>query len=135
MGEVVDEEVLTQTIGSRVEGAASVDAGEIVDEAAQHRAIIEHESVDCNPLAGNALGFLQSFLGGPLADAAKTERPFTIKPPLAAISGGLPVRYNDHLLIGTRPSLQHLGSQVQAVLEVGKRIAHVPGRLWQILWL
>ena len=105
MREVVDEQVLTQTIRSRVEGAASVDAGEIVDKAAQHRAVVEHEGVDRDPLAGYALGLFQGFLGGALADAAKAQGPLTVKPPLPAISGGLTVRYDDHLLIGARPSL------------------------------
>src|SRR5262245_535698 len=135
MGEVVDEQVLSQTIRSGIEGAASVDAGKIIDKAAQHRAIVEHECVDRDPLTGNALGFFQGFLGGALADAAKTQRPFTVKTPLAAISSGLTVRYDDHLLIGARPSLQHLSSQMQAILEIGKRIAHVPGRLREILRL
>ena len=56
MREVVDEQVLTQTIRSRVESAASVDAGEIVDKAAQHRAVVEHEGVDRDSFTGNALG-------------------------------------------------------------------------------
>ena len=99
MREVVDEQVLTQTIRSRVEGAASVDAGEVVDKAAQHRAVVEHEGVDRDPFARNTFAFFQSFLGGPLTDAAKAQGPLTVKTPLAAIGRGLTVCDNDHLLI------------------------------------
>ena len=50
MRKVVDEEVFAEAVGAGVEGAAFVDAGHIVDEAAQNGAVVEHKRVDRDPL-------------------------------------------------------------------------------------
>ena len=50
LGKVIDEEVFARPVRAGVEGAASFDAGHIVGEAAQHRAVVEHEGVDGDPI-------------------------------------------------------------------------------------
>ena len=135
MRQIVDEHVLAEAVGAAVEGAAFVDAGEVVDEAAQHRAVVEHEGVDGDAFAGDPFGFFQSLFGGALTDAAETERPFAVKPSLPAIGRGLAVGDDDDLLVGGGFAVEHGRGQVQAVLQVGERIAHVPGRLRQIFGL
>ena len=58
MRKVIDEEIFAEAVGPGVEGAAFLDAGEIVDEAAQDRAAVEHKRVDGDPLARDTLGLL-----------------------------------------------------------------------------
>ena len=132
MREIIDEQILAETVGAGVEGAAFVDAGQVVDEAAENRAVIEHEGIDGDAFAGQALGFFQGLFGGPLADAAEAERPFAIEPPLPAVGRRLSVGDHDDLLIGARFAIEHGRSQVQAVLQVGEGIAHVPSCLRQV---
>src|SRR6266403_6359565 len=135
MREIIDQEIFSEPIGAGVKSAASIDAGEIVDEAAQDRAVVEHESVDGNTFARDALDFFQSFLGGALADATEAQRPFAVKSSLPAISGRLAIGDNDHLLVGAGFFAEHFRRQVQTVLQVGEGIAHIPGCLWQIFGL
>src|SRR5688572_15588051 len=115
MREVIDQEVLSQPIGASVKGAALIDPGEVVDEAAQHGAIIQHEGIDGDAFASDALGLFQSFFRGALTDAAETQWPFAIKPALTAISGRLSVGNNDHLLIDAGLSFQKLRCQMQTI--------------------
>ena len=54
--EVIDEEIFAEAVGASVEGATSIDAGHLVDEAFENRAIVEHEGIDGDPFARAALG-------------------------------------------------------------------------------
>ena len=108
MREIIDQEIFSQAIGASVKSAALVDTGEVVDEAAQDRTVIQHKGIDGDAFAGDALGLFQGLFRGALADAAETQRPFAIKPPLTSIGGRLPVGNNDHLLIDTGLSFQEL---------------------------
>src|SRR5690348_7806610 len=44
--EIVDQQVLAEAVGARVERAALVDARHPLDECPQARAVVEHERVD-----------------------------------------------------------------------------------------
>ena len=111
MREIIDEEIFSQSIGPGVKGSAFIDAGEVVDEAAQDRAVVEHEGIDRDAFAGDALDFFQSFFRGALADAAEAQRPFAVKPSLSAIGGRLTIGDHDHLLIGARLFSEHVRCQ------------------------
>ena len=58
MRKIVDQEIFSQPVGAGLERAALIDAREVVDEAAQDRAVVEHEGVDRDALARDALDFL-----------------------------------------------------------------------------
>src|SRR5580704_7492234 len=49
--EIIDQHVLAQMIGARVERAAAIDLGHLLHEGAQARRVIEHEGVDGNAFA------------------------------------------------------------------------------------
>src|ERR1043166_3495040 len=85
MREIIDQEVFSEPIGAGVKSAAFIDTGEIVDESAQNRAVVQHESIDRDAFAGDTLRLFQGFLGGALADATEAQRPFTIETALTAI--------------------------------------------------
>src|SRR5437867_12775880 len=72
--QVVDEEVLAEPVRPRVEGAALVDARHPLDERAQARAVVEHEGVDGDAAAGDALELPERLLCSPHADASAGER-------------------------------------------------------------
>src|SRR6266705_6942429 len=61
---VVDEQVLAEPVRAGVERAALVDARHALDEGAQTRAVVEHEGVDDDAAAGDALNLLQRLLRG-----------------------------------------------------------------------
>ena len=72
MREIIDQEIFSEAIGASVKSAAFVDTGEVIDEAAQHGAVVQHEGIDGNAFAGDALGLFQGLFRGALTDAAKT---------------------------------------------------------------
>src|SRR5690606_1238372 len=92
LGEVVDEQVLAEPVGARVEGAAAVDAGHALDERAEARAVVEHEGVDGDAEARDPFHLLQRLLRGAHADAAEAERPLAEEPALLEIRRRLAVR-------------------------------------------
>src|SRR5207249_6271885 len=77
---VVDEQVLAEAVGPRVEGPALVDACHALDEGAEARAVVQHEGVDRDAAAGDPFDLAQRLLRGPHADPAERERPFTVEP-------------------------------------------------------
>src|SRR6185369_15216418 len=76
--EIIDEQVLPEPVGARVERPPLVDAGHAFDEGAEARAVVEHEGVDDDPAAGDALDLLERLLRGPHADAPERQRPFAV---------------------------------------------------------
>src|SRR5262245_33799997 len=79
--DVVDEEVLAEPVGPGIEGPPLVDARHALDERPEARAVVEHEGVDDDPPAGDALDLFQGLLGGPHADPAEGERPLAVETP------------------------------------------------------
>ena len=57
MREIIDQKIFSEPIGAGVKGATLIDAGEVVDEAAQNRAVVKHEGIDGDPLAGDPFDF------------------------------------------------------------------------------
>src|SRR5256885_15863094 len=51
---VVDQQVLAEAVGPRVQRAALVDARHALDERPETRAVVEHEGVDGDAAAGGA---------------------------------------------------------------------------------
>src|SRR5438309_4086532 len=89
--QVVDEQVLAEPVRARVQRAALVDAGHPLDEGAQARAVVEHEGVDRDAAAGDALDLAQRLLGGAHADAAEGERPLAVEAPAQEVGRRLAV--------------------------------------------
>src|SRR5689334_11750810 len=62
VGEVIDQHVLAEMVGAGVERATAVDLRHLFDECAQARRVVEHEGVDDDAFAGDALDFLERLL-------------------------------------------------------------------------
>src|ERR1051325_5990656 len=86
-GDVIDEQIFAQALRARVKRAAAIDARERVDELFSPRAVVEHEGIDRDAAARDALGLAQRLFRGALADPAEAERPFAAEPPLPAACG------------------------------------------------
>src|SRR6478672_6166501 len=114
----VDEHVLAEAIGGREEGAAPVDPGHLLDERGESVALLQHEGVDGDAVAGAALDFLERLLqrppGGRVGELG-----------LGAlhVGGGLPVGDHDHLLVAALVAGQELSRELEAGVHVG---AHAP---------
>ena len=133
--EVVDEQVLAETVRTRVERPPLVDAGHALDEGPQARAVVEHERVDGDPAPGDALDLAQRLLRGPHADPAERQRPLAVQPAAREVRRRLAVGDHDDVLVAARMARQQLGAEPQPVLEIGERVAHVPARLGQVAQL
>src|SRR5581483_7730624 len=130
--EVIDEEVLAEPVGARVERAALVDARHSLDEGPQARAVVEHERVDDDAPPGDPLDLLQRLLCGAHADAAERQRPLAVEAPAEEVRRRLSVRDDDDVLVVARMPRQQLGRDAQSVLQVRERVAHVPAGLGEV---
>src|SRR5256712_4701733 len=99
---VVDQQVLAQPVRAGVERAALVDARHALDEGAETRAVVEHEGVDDDAAAGDALDLLERLLRRPHGDAAERERPLAVEPPAQEVRRRLAVGDDDDVLGGAR---------------------------------
>src|SRR5262245_11230730 len=130
--EVIDEEVLAQPVRARVEGPALVDPRHPFDGGAEARAVVEHEGVDRDAAAGDALDLLQSLLRRAHRDAAEGERPLAVEPSAQEVSRRLAVRDDDDVLVVARVAREELARDAEPVLQVGERVTHVPARLGEV---
>src|SRR5581483_7335635 len=89
---VVDEDVLPQLVGGRVEHAALVDLGDLVHELLQVVVAVEHEGVDGDVLLRRALHFLQG-----LADRDRAGRVGEVRAAALEVRRRLAVRDHDDL--------------------------------------
>src|SRR2546425_11960852 len=100
--QVVDEQVLAEPVRARVQRAALVDARHPLDEGAQARAVVQHEGIDGDAAAGDALDLAERLLGGAHADAAEGERPLAVEPPAQEIGRRLAVGGDGDVLVVAR---------------------------------
>src|SRR5712692_8192163 len=129
---VINQQILTEVIGTGIERPATVELRHLIDKCAQTRTVVEHESIDGNLALGRALDFSQRLLRRAHTDAAERQRPLAVQATARKIGGGLTVSDDDDVLIMTGVTVQQVAGQAYAVLQVGKRVAHVPARLGQI---
>src|SRR6059036_3158025 len=130
--DVVDQQVLAQPIRAGVERAPLVDARHALDEGAQARAVVEHERVDDDAAAGDALDLLERLLRGAHRDAAEGQRPLAVEPPAQEVRRRLAVGDDEGVLVVARVAGEEVGGLAEPVLQVGERVAHVPARLGQV---
>src|SRR5256885_16710666 len=71
---VVDQQVLAEAVGPRVQRAALVDARHALDERPETRAVVEHEGVDGDAAAGATLHPCGALPGWTPADPPASSR-------------------------------------------------------------
>src|SRR5581483_4179300 len=114
----VDEHVLAEAIRGGEESATAVDAGHLLHEGGEGVALLQHEGVDGDALAGAALYLLERLLqrppGGRIGELG-----------LGAlhVGCGLTVGDHDHLLVAALVPGQELPGELEAGVHVG---AHAP---------
>src|SRR5467141_1166686 len=83
--------VVDQQVRAGVERTPLVDARHALDEGAQTRAVVEHEGVDDDAAAGDALDLLERLLRGAHRDAAEGQRQLEAEPPAQEVRRRLAV--------------------------------------------
>src|SRR5437870_12078805 len=122
--DVVDQQVLAQAVRAGVERAPLVDARHALDEGAQTRAVVEHEGVDDDAAAGDALDLLQRLLRGAHRDAAEGQRPLAVEPPAHEVRRRLAVGDDDDGLAVARVAGEEGGGLAEAGLRAGERVGY-----------
>src|SRR5437899_6269716 len=123
---VIDEEILAETIRAGVERATLVDPRHALDEGAEARTVVEHEGVDDDAPARDALDFSERLLSGPHADAAERKRPLAVGAAAEGVCGRLAGGNDDGVLVVAGVASEESGSEAEPVLGVGERDANVP---------
>src|SRR5919198_3225801 len=132
LSQVVDQDVIAEALRVGEKRATAVDAGDVVDEAHEPVAPLEHEGVDPQALAGTAAYLEQRLL--------QRARRWWIRKDRLRVAR-LPVRrwlaVGDHHDL-SRPAFvarQQLAGVHQAVLEVGSVLPLAPAQRRQLLRL
>src|SRR5215216_1635029 len=126
--EEVDEDVVAEGVGGREERSSFVHTHHALDEAAEVVALVEHEGVDADALAGAAHDFLERLL-----DRHRGRRVLEVGLAALDVGGGLAVGDHDHLL-GPALARELLPGEHERVLHVRAPL-EVPGHLGQELGL
>src|SRR5215211_3136749 len=126
--EEVDEDVVAEGVGGREERSPFVHTHHALDEAAEVVALVEHEGVDADALAGAAHDFLERLL-----DRHWRWRVLEVGLAALDVGGGLAVGDHDHLL-GPALARELLPGEHERVLHVRAPL-EVPGHLGQELGL
>src|SRR4051812_41172235 len=117
----VDEHVLTEVLGGRVERPTAVQPGHVGDELREGSRPLQHERVDRDALLRAPLDLAEGLL-----DRPSRRRVVELDLAILEVRGRLAIRDDDDLLVDRRRPLEDPAREEQAVLEIRPVLVAVP---------